>query len=275
MKPNASAVCLFVVLLGTTAPAIAQEQGQSRSSQERRSFFLIGNSLTWDTVPSQLDGDTQWHVDCGKSLPFMVANPDEPCVKSSTLWPEALKQKQYDVVAIQVHYGSTLTEDVSAISKLIEQQPEARVVIHTGWARSASRAEEWASDQRSPTASMSHSPVWFDALLMSLREKHPDRSFERTRAMDLLQQVEHDIAAGQAPIEGVEDLYRDKIHMNVVTGRYLMHNAMRDALGQPRSAQEFEKLTPEMKGWLDTVLDRVLEQEAGPGWQIREAESRD
>ena len=100
----------------------------------------------------------------------MVANPNEPCVKSSTLWPGALEQKQYDVLAIQVHYGSTLAEDVSAISKLIEQQPEARAVIHTGWARSASRSEEWASDPYSPSASMSHSPVWFDALLESLRK---------------------------------------------------------------------------------------------------------
>ncbi len=263
MKPNASALCLFLVLLGTTVRAAAQEQGQSRADQEQRSFFLIGNSLTWDTVPSKLDGDTQWHVDCGKSLPYMVANPDEPCVKSSTLWPGALEQKKYDVLAIQLHYGSTLEEDVSAIAKLIELQPEARVVIHTGWARSASRAEEWASVQRSPSASMSHSPVWFGALLTSLSKKCPDRTFERTRAMDLLQQVERDITAGQAPIEDVADLYRDKIHMDLNTGRYLMHNAMRHALGQPRSSHGFEKLTPEMKTWLDSVLDRVLGESPG------------
>ena len=263
MKLNASALCLFLVLLGTTVRATAQEQGQSRSGQERRSFFLIGNSLTWDTVPSQLVGDTQWHVDCGKSLPYMVANPDEPCVKSSTLWPGALEQKKYEVLAIQVHYGSTLEEDVTAISKLIQQQPEARVVIHTGWARSASRAEEWASVQRSPAASMSHGPAWFDSLLKALRRKHPDRTFERTRAMDLLQQVERDIAAGQAPIADVADLYRDKIHMDVASGRYLMHNAMRHALGQPRSSRGFEKLTPDMKRWLDSVLDRVLGESPG------------
>ena len=49
------------------------------------SYFLIGNSLTWDTVPSKLDGDVQWHVDCGKSLPFIYENPQKPCVKTSTL----------------------------------------------------------------------------------------------------------------------------------------------------------------------------------------------
>ena len=30
--------------------------------------YLIGNSLTWDTVPQRLDGDVQWHVDCGVPL---------------------------------------------------------------------------------------------------------------------------------------------------------------------------------------------------------------
>jgi len=38
----------------------------------------------------------QWHVDCGVSLPFIYANPDKPCVKLSTLWTTALRDKQYE-----------------------------------------------------------------------------------------------------------------------------------------------------------------------------------
>ena len=37
-------------------------------------------------------------------------------------------------------------------------------------------------------------------------------------------------------------------------GKYLMHNAMRRALGQPPSAAGFEKLKPEVKQYLDGVL---------------------
>lgn len=43
--------------------------------------------------------------------------------------------------------------------------------------------------------------------------------------------------------------------MNVKTGRYLMHNAMRHALGQPRSDKGWEKLDPKVKAYLDAVLD--------------------
>jgi hypothetical protein len=241
-----------VAVLGATA--IANEP----------SLFLIGNSLTWDTLPSKLDGDVQWHVDCGKSLPYIVAHPEEPCVKTSTLWPAALSSKQYAMLVIQVHYGSTLQQDVDAIATLIKQQPHATVVIHTGWARSADRAEEWSGVGSSATTNMSHNADYFDTLLDMLRESYPQRTFLRTRAMDLLQVVHEDIRAGHSPITKVESLYRDAIHMDLVTGRYLMHNAMRAALSQPRSAAGFERLDPKMKSYLDSVLDRCLDKKVDP-----------
>lgn len=218
-------------------------------------YYLLGNSLTWDTVPSLLDGDTQWHVDCGKSLPFIFENPEKPCIKTSTLWPSALKEKQYDVISLQVHYGSTLEEDAVVISQFMEMQPEATFVIHTGWARSASRSEEW-QNKETPD-SMTHCIAYFDSLIDLLKKNHPDRTIVRTRAMDCLAQVKRDIDSGKAPIKTVTELYRDKIHMNVVTGRYMMHNAMRAALGQSRSTNGFKKLDPAMKTYLDQVLDTV------------------
>jgi hypothetical protein len=221
--------------------------------------FLIGNSLTWDTIPAKLDGEVQWHVDCGKSLPFIVDNPSDPCVKTSTLWPDALQDRQNDLISIQVHYGSTLGEDVDAISRLIEKQPKAELIIHTGWARSADRAAEWAMNEQSVSTPMNHHRAYFDALLASLRKRHPGRTFRRTHAIDLLQQVSEDIAAGTAPITEIDELYRDAIHMDLKTGRYLMHNAMRHAFGQRRSADGFEGLEPAIKTYLDSVLDRVLE----------------
>ena len=104
--------CCFVAI------CFAMQVGGLRAEEPAtKSYYLIGNSLTWDTLPGLLDGDVQWHVDCGTSLPFVFANPGKPCVKSSTLWPAALKEKQYDVVSVQPHYGSTLQQDVETMHR--------------------------------------------------------------------------------------------------------------------------------------------------------------
>lgn len=221
-------------------------------SAEPTKCYLIGNSLTWDTVPGWMDGDVQWHVDCGKSLPFIHDNPEKPCVKTSTLWPQALKDKQYDIVSVQSHYGATLDQDIAVISHWLEMQPDAVFVIHTGWAHHAERAREYAI--KKVPEKMQHCPAYIDALVDALRKKHPGREFRQTHAIDLLARIADDIEAGKAPLKAVEELHRDKIHMNIVTGRYLMHNAMRHALGQPRSSKHFEKLDPELKVYLDSVL---------------------
>ncbi len=219
------------------------------------SYYLIGNSLTQDTVPSRLDGDVQWHIDCGKSLPYIFENPEKPCVKNSTLWPEALRAKQYDVVSVQVHYGSTLETDATVISELVRMQSGAVFVIHSGWARSKSRAEEFGST--SGDGPMRHSPAYIESLMAKLVALHPGREFRQTRAQDLLALIAADIDAGKSPFERIEDLYRDDIHMNVVTGRYLMHNAMRHALGQTRSVGGFEAIPSPVKTYLDKILDSI------------------
>lgn len=229
-------------------------------AEESRSFFLIGNSLTQDTVPSRLDGDVQWHVDCGKSLPYIYENPRNPCVKNSTLWPGALKDKEYDVVSVQVHYGSTLEEDVAVISEFVRMQPRAVFVIHSGWARAKSRAEEYGL--KTPSGQMQHSPAYLDGVVAKLRDLHPGRIFRQTRAQDLLARIAGDIHAKKSPFARLEDLYRDDIHLDVVTGRYLMHNAMRHALGQPRSVAGFEKIPSPVKAYLDGILDDLPSPEA-------------
>ena len=230
--------------------------GTAPADESTKSYFLIGNSLTWDTVPSALDGDVQWHVDCGKSLPWIYKNPKEPCVKSSTLWPQGLREKQYDFVSVQPHYGSTLEEDAQVISGWLKLQPKAVFIIHTGWAHHEKRAQEYANDDVS--GKMQHSPAYIQALLTALQKDHPNRKFRQTHAIDLLAQIDADIRANQAPFANLAELHRDKIHVKLNSGRYLMHNAMRHALGQPRSSQGFGKLDPKVKAYLDGVLDKVL-----------------
>jgi hypothetical protein len=236
---------IAILAASTVVDGLAQAPGAIR-------YYLIGNSLTWDTVPGLLDGDVQWHVDCGVSLTHIRASPDKPCVKTSTLWPTALRDRQYDVVSVQPHYGSTLAEDVETISAWMKLQPKAVFVIHSGWARHAQRADEFTSYD--PPEQMVHSPGYFRALSAELCRLHPGRELRQTFAQNLLATIAEDIAKKQAPLNNMKELYRDSIHVTLDHGRYLMHNAMRRALGQPPSAKSFAKLDPACKEYLDGVL---------------------
>lgn len=246
-------VCLLTLAVLSFGPVLSAAE-----KEKPKSYYLIGNSLTWDTVPSLLDGDVQWHVDCGKSLPYIYEHPEKPCVKASTLWPTALKEKQFDLISVQPHYGSTLEEDVETISKWVKMQPQATFIIHTGWARSKTRADEFASEDVS--GKLQHSPAYINALIAALKKQFPDRQFKQTYAINLLEQVEQDIQANKAPFDEITDLYRDAIHMKTDTGRYLMHNAMRHAMGQPRSEKGYEKVDPKAKAYLNQVLDTLNQQ---------------
>jgi hypothetical protein len=249
---------MFVLRVGLLLLAICLNWAASAQADEPKkgpSYFLIGNSLTWDTVPSALSGDAQWHVDCGVNLPYIYAHPEKPCVKTSTLWPKALAEKQYDFVSVQPHYGSTIAQDVETISAWMKLQPKAVFVIHTGWAFHARRAEEFAA--YAAPVQMEHSSAYFSDLIGKLRQAHPDREIRQTFAQNLLTQVAEDIASGESPLKKVEDLYRDDIHLTHDAGKYLMHNAIRRALGQPRSSVGFDKVDTSVKTYLDGVLARL------------------
>ena len=235
------AVMLYVVVLWIS-PA--------QSAEKRR--YLIGNSLTWDTIPSRLDGKVEWHVDCGKSLPYIKENPKAPCVKSSTLWPTALKQNQYDLISVQPHYGSTIKNDVETISEWVKMQPQATFVIHTGWAKHALRKEEYESFTN--PHKMMHNITYIRKLQSELLKRNKGLKLKQTYAQFLLQTVQEDIDLKNCPVEKLTDLYRDAIHMTTTHGRYLMHNAMRHALEQPFSAEGFKELDPRVKTYLDELL---------------------
>ena len=221
------------------------------------SYYLIGNSLTQDTLPQVLDGDVQWHIDCGKSLQFIHDTFEKPCVKTSTLWPVALKEKQYDFVSIQPHYGTTLAEDLDVISGWIAMQPAATIIVHTGWAFHETRATEYAEESLSEDNQMSHSPAYFDALISGLKARFPEREIRNTQAMDALAKIAKDIDSGKAPFGKMQELYRDKIHLTTDHGRYLMHNLMRKVMDQPPSDAAFPTLDPKRKVYLDSLIGDI------------------
>lgn len=229
------------------------EESRTPQPGEKR-IFLIGNSLTWDTRPPLLDEFVQWHVDCGKSLQYIFDHPESPCVKSSVLWPQALKQQTYDYLCVQPHYGTTLAQDVDVISRWMAMQPDAVVVIHAGWARSASAAEEFAARGGEE---MGHRRDYYARLIERLKRKFPDRSIRQTFSTDALHQVAEDIEDGKAPLQQLTDLYRDAIHMTHGEGRYLMHNLMRAAVDQDPSDAGFEirEKNPGLKNYLDRLVN--------------------
>ena len=222
------------------------------------SVFTIGNSLTWDTRPGLLDGDVEWHIDCGKNLQYIHDHPANPClIATSSLWPDALMSTQYDVVTVQPHSGTSLMQDADVISTWMQMQPNATFVIHTGWPSYTNRETIYHADYTG--GGMTHSPGYFIALMDELQARHPGRAIRRTYAIDLLDSIDHDIAAGNAPFMDLSDLYRDVSHMDSMTGWYLMHNSMRLALGQPLSDVGFSGLDSNIKAYLDLKLTSAPE----------------
>lgn len=248
-------ICLTLVLCTSEFADFSQSSANDVSTNKaaQTKTYLIGNSLTWDTVPSKLDATVHWHVDCGKSLKYIFEHPEKPCVASSKLWPTALKNEKYDLVSVQPHYGTTLEEDLAVISKWIKLQPQAVFIIHTGWAKSASLMDEFANNDSG--GKLNHSAAYFDELLSQLRTKHPQTEFRTTHAMRLLVELKKEIAAGNAPLTSIEDIYRDAIHMTTTAGRYMMHNAMRETFGQPRATQSFPDVPEELRAVLNRLLD--------------------
>lgn len=245
---------LLASLLLIAAPAHA----------DLRDVFNIGNSLTWDTVPTLLDGDVDYHVDCGKSLPYIYANPGAPCVASSTLWPSALSSNQYKFLTVQPHYD-TVANNVTVISQWMAMQPDAILVIHQAWAPHADFESEYHT-ATGPTdgATWTRSPTFFADLAARLQAIDPDREIRFTLTADALDVIYHDIASDAAPFDSFDELYRDSLHLGTgshdsddASGRYLAHNLMRFALDQPFSAVGFDDLPSDRKAYLDGVIASV------------------
>ncbi len=209
-------------------------------------IYLVGNSLTWDTVPALLSGEVQWHVDCGRSLQQIYDRPASPCVATSKVWTTVLPSTQLDYLVVQPHYGTQLKQDLDVITRWYETQATATLVLHTGWAKQAELEKEFQGGLASdPLATpMIHCPEYFTHLRAELAKRFPNRNIRSTCVIQTLRSIVDDIGKGQAPLEKISTLYRDAIHFDVQIGRYLAHNLMRKALSQRTSTQGFQLDTP-------------------------------
>lgn len=240
------------------------------SSQLCAGVYLIGNSLTYDMNPWRLDNGPLYHIDCGVGLPVIYdrgVNGIAPCVTpgidaNALYWPVALPNTQYNMLSVQPHTG-TMLENVNVISQWMAMQPNAVLLLHTGWTASDTMISSYNTPfVDADDAEMNWSPGFYEALIGRLHAIDPERVILTTRSNELLAKVDADITAGLAPYTNLNQLYRDIVHMNP-HGQYLMHNALRRALGQPASAVGFESVPLANRQYLDSVLASVPESGAG------------
>jgi hypothetical protein len=238
------------------------------NSTAQHRVFSIGNSLTADMLPTVLD-DTQYQIFCGKNLNFILTNPDGHCVNSSTRWSAALTNNQYHYVTVQPFQGTVLNEDIAIIAYWMTLQPEANFIIHSGWSPSETFPTDYAAGNSDNQ--MRPSPEYIQGIFDGLKVSFPNRTVVQTHANDLLYTIWLDIQRnnkrGEAtreflippPFDDFTQLYRDSIHLDHSTGRYLVHQALRYAIRLPIFQRDgFDDLTDEQAEYLDQKIMQVL-----------------
>ena len=253
---------MLAVLLLAAVPL-----GAARADLAANSQVFIGNSLTWDTVINRFDGEQTWHIECGQSLDYIYQHPDAPCETSSTPWPTALASQQFDYLVVQPYRATSLAADAAAISAWWQLQPTATLVIHDAWGGHATAHDEFHdADLFNDDGLAVHSVDYARALIAELRANaaNPAGDIRLTQTSAMIDAIYHDIEAGVGPYDDLADIYRDDLHMAAgppladnKEGRYLVHNAMRQALGQPLSVAGFEGIDPAKQAYLDGVIARV------------------
>ena len=218
-------------------------------------IFLVGNSLTWDTVPAWLDGNVQWDIYCNRNLDYIYKNAGNSCVGTATDWDDALYNNQYDWVVVQPFTGTTLQQDADIIDEWMSLQPDAQFVIHPGWASHTNYASVYNAGN--PDNMMRANPAYIGDLIAELESRNSGRSLVHTGSHEILWSIYQDIEAGVGPFDSLSDLYRDNVHMTYNYGQYMMNNAMRHTLGQ--SLNQNQNLDPTITYYLDFKVTGVPE----------------
>jgi hypothetical protein len=215
------------------------------------SIFTIGNSLTWDMKPYDLDGEVDYHIYCSKNLQYIHDNPNGHCVDTSLPWATALSTKQYDWVSVQPFAGTSLQQDIDIISGWMAMQPNAKFVIHPAWTAFGSFPSDYTAGN--PDDQMRPSPEYISDLIAALQSQNTGRELRSTNSNDLLYSIYVDTQNGVGPLGSLADLSRDFIHMGFDTGRYLAHNALRLSIDQPISSAGFS-MDPVIESYLNSKL---------------------
>ena len=215
-----------------------------------KQVMCIGNSLTADCEPSYLESSDH-HVYSGQNLDTIYNNPDD--ITGGTNWDVALAANTYDYLLLQPYNGTTQSEDIAVIESWMALQPDAIIVIHTGWPTLTNFLSDYHITY-TPDNLMTISPSYMTQLVAELEDRNPTRTFISTNVIEHLYSIWYHSPVG--PFDEIDDLYRDDPHLTLQAGRYLAHNLTRKAIGQsyPANPSDHFTLTADEKTYLDRLI---------------------
>lgn len=194
------------------------------------SIYCIGNSLTLDCEFQLLDGTVGYNINSGTTLQYAYDHTTaEATSPDSGPWRQAFAAKQYDYITVQPSPGTTLDQDATVIAAWMALEPNAKFVLHTGWAHDSIFETEYHGGN--PNDYCNRSPEYMNDLIAEVAQR-TGRTMVSTRANDALDMIYHDIQNGIGPFADFSDIYRDDTHLNI-TGQFLAHDLMRQAIGEP------------------------------------------
>jgi hypothetical protein len=228
-------------------------------------MYCIGNSLTVNCEFELLDGTIGWNINGGATLKYAYNQTTaESTSPDSGPWREAFGANQYDFVTVQPSGATTLDEDATVIAAWMAIQPDATFILHTGWGWQSRHESEYHGGN--PDNLFVHSPEYMADLTAEVAQRTGGRTMVSTRAIDAVDMIYHDIEDHVGPFITLGGIYRDDgIHFNT-TGRFLAHNLMRQALGQPLSDNGFGGVPAATRAYLVDIVHAVqVSVMPGPG----------
>ena len=191
------------------------------------SFYLVGNSLTFDALSGWGlydvfdDGGApidppEYHIRCNSSLHSTLLHTLDACALSPDgPWPDALRSNSYDVLVLQPHQGGTTAKEIAAISYYASLN-DAALVIYEAFPPQSEFEDIATYYALAPQTDFRQTQAEFG----KIRDAHPNAVV--VPAMQVLVEVDERAIWGLIPgITSVRALYRDDAHMNAL-GRYTL-----------------------------------------------------
>lgn len=212
-------------------------------------LYQIGNSLTWDSEPEVTkrvlvdegyNVRLGYHIACGQSLTYMVANPASSCVQPLEPyghWLNALSSYDWDIVTLQA-YTSNATggSEIEATKTMIRaatangRNRECIFYLYLAWPKMSlnySLYEQINADFGGGSDIVRLNQQFLNYWYTGLIREFPELDIRVLPVGIILGQM--DIKIKEWPLGGIIDgysLYRDEHHMSYENGRYIVNSAM-------------------------------------------------
>ena len=218
-------------------------------------IFVIGNSLTQDTIPLQYGAD--FHILPNSGLQAIYDSPNHASnLVGTTQWDTAFAATQYDQVSVQPYKTgaepNSIATNVTVISNWVTLQPSAQFILHTAWAPFADQDADYSSTDIS--GGLVWSRMYYEELISQLRTANPSTSFLVNPAINVMESINQDIKRGIGPYTALSDLFRDTLHMGDQGGYYLQHNLMRRTLGASQTTANSSTFSDPIRLYLDEKI---------------------